>query len=119
MPNKKSHWQGLFLARIEWDEDEIDRILPDLAPWEYEALKQSIRRWGVIVHVVKDGNGDIIDGHQRVRACEELGITDYSMLILARLTADEKRDHAYILNLARRRLNQEQQCQRTHCTRGA
>ena len=47
---------------------------PDLAPWEYEALKASIRRYGVILPVVKDENGDIIDGHQRERACRELGI---------------------------------------------
>jgi site-specific DNA-methyltransferase (adenine-specific) len=83
-------------------------ILPDLAPGEYEALKASIRRCKVIVPVVKDEHGDIIDGRQRVRACEELGIADYPVLTLAGLTADEKRDHAFILNLVRRRLNQQQ-----------
>jgi ParB-like chromosome segregation protein Spo0J len=82
--------------------------LPNLAPWTYEALKQSIRRWGVILPVVKDENGNIIDGHQRVRACEELGITDYPVLTLAGLGDEEKRDHAFILNLVRRRLNQQQ-----------
>jgi ParB-like chromosome segregation protein Spo0J len=83
-------------------------ILPDLTTWEYDALKASIRRWKVLLPVVKDENGDIIDGHQRVRACEELGIADYPVLTLAGLTDDEKRDHAYILNLVRRRLNQQQ-----------
>ena len=83
-------------------------LLPDLNPWEYDALKESIRRWKVILPVVKDESGDIIDGFQRVRACDELGIADYPVLTLAGLTEDEKRDHAYVLNLVRRRLNQEQ-----------
>lgn len=83
-------------------------LLPALTNWEYDALKGSIRRWGVILPVVKDENGQIIDGHQRVRACEELGINDYPVMTLAGLSDDEKRDHTYILNLVRRRLNQQQ-----------
>ena len=47
--------------------------LPDLTTWDYDALKESIRRWRVILPVVKV-DGDLIDGHQRIRACEELGI---------------------------------------------
>jgi ParB-like chromosome segregation protein Spo0J len=82
--------------------------LPNLTPWEYSALKESIRRWKVILPIVKDENGDIIDGYQRVRACGELGITDYPVLTPAGMTEDEKRDHAYILNLVRRRLTQQQ-----------
>jgi ParB-like chromosome segregation protein Spo0J len=85
----------------------VTNILPDLTPWTYDALKESIRRWKVILPVVEDENGDIIDGRQRVRACGELGITDYPVLTLAGLT-DEKRDHAYVLNLVRRHLNQQQ-----------
>src|SRR5271165_6078455 len=83
-------------------------LLPDLTPWEYDALKESIRRWKVILPVVKDENGEIIDGFQRVRACGELGITDYPVLTLRGLTEDDKRDHALILNLLRRHLNQQQ-----------
>jgi DNA modification methylase/ParB-like chromosome segregation protein Spo0J len=83
-------------------------LLPDLTTWEYDALKESIRRWKVILPVIKDENGDIIDGHQRVRICEELGITDYPVLTLGGLSEDEKRDHAFVLNLLRRRLNQQQ-----------
>ena len=82
-------------------------ILPDLTTWEYAALKSSIRRWKVIVPVVTDEHGNIIDGHQRVRACEELSIADYPVLTQAGLTEDEKLDHAYILNLVRRRLNRQ------------
>ncbi len=83
-------------------------VLPELTTWEYDALKDSIRRWRVILPVVMDEKGDIIDGYQRVRACAELGITDYPVLTLAGLSDEEKRDHAYVLNLVRRRLNQQQ-----------
>jgi site-specific DNA-methyltransferase (adenine-specific) len=86
----------------------ITTNLPDLNPWEYDALKESIRRWKVILPVVKDENGEIIDGFQRVRACGELVITDYPVLTLRGLTEDDKRDHALILNLLRRHLNQQQ-----------
>ena len=73
-------------------------LLPDLAPWEYESLKASIRRYGVILPVVKDEHGITIDGHQRERACRELGIENYPVLTLSGLTEEEKRDHAFILN---------------------
>ncbi len=86
----------------------MTNLLPDLTPWEYDALKESIRHWKVILPVVKDEHGDIIDGRQRVRACEELGIDDYPVLTLYGLTDEEKRDHSFVLNFVRRRLNQQQ-----------
>lgn len=83
-------------------------LLPDLAPWEYEALKASIRRFGVILPVVEDEFGGVIDGRQRERACRELGLANYPVLTLAGLTVDEKLDHAHVLNHVRRRLNRRQ-----------
>ena len=38
----------------------------------------------------------------------ELGITDYPVVTLAGLSEEEKRDHAFMMNLVRRRLNQQQ-----------
>jgi ParB-like chromosome segregation protein Spo0J len=46
--------------------------MPDLAPWDYELLKASIARVGVLVPVLKDEYGNTIDGYQRERACREL-----------------------------------------------
>ena len=86
----------------------MTNLLPDLAPWEYEALKASIARDKVLVPVLKDEFGNTIDGHQRERACQELGITDYRIETVAGLTDEEKRDRAFTLNLVRRRLNQQQ-----------
>lgn len=83
-------------------------LLPDLPPWEYEALKASIRRFGVILPVVEDEFGSVIDGRQRQRACRELGLANFPVLTLAGLTEGEKRDHTFVLNQARRRLNRRQ-----------
>jgi len=83
-------------------------LMPDLAPWDYELLKASIARVGVLVPVLKDEYGNTIDGHQRERVCRELGITDYRIETVAGLTDKEKRDRAFTMNLVRRRLNQQQ-----------
>ena len=83
-------------------------LMPDLAPWDYELLKASIARVGVLVPVLKDEYGNTIDGYQRERACQELAITDYRIETVAGLSEDQKRDRAFTLNLVRRRLDQKQ-----------
>src|SRR6516165_5662250 len=83
-------------------------LLPDLTTWEYGALKESIRRWKVILPVVKDENGEILDGYQRVRACEELGIADYPVLTLGGLSEDEKMNDAWDRSLVLRRRSPQQ-----------
>jgi ParB-like chromosome segregation protein Spo0J len=80
-----------------------NNLPPNPTPWDYEALKESIRRWGVILPIVQDEEGSILDSHQQVRACQELGIENYAELTLAGLTDEEKQE---IINLLRRRLNQ-------------
>lgn len=47
-------------------------VFPDLRPDEYEDLLLSIAENGVRVPVVLDEHGDVIDGHARVRAYDEL-----------------------------------------------
>lgn len=84
------------------------QLLPELPTWEYEALKDSIRRLGVLMPVVKDEHGVTIDGHHRERACAELGIANFATMTLVGLTEAEKRDHALLLNLVRRKLNRKQ-----------
>jgi len=84
------------------------QLLPELPSWEFESLKESIRRHGVLLPVVKDERGVTIDGHHRERACRELGITDFPVMTLAGLSEAEKRDHALLLNLVRRKLTRRQ-----------
>lgn len=64
-------------------------ILPDLKPWDYELLNASIARDGLLVPILKYEFGNTIDGHQRERACRELGITDYRIETVTGLTEDK------------------------------
>lgn len=84
------------------------QLMPDLPSWEYEALKESIRQHGVIIPIIKDESGNIIDGHHRDRACRELKIKNVPTITLAGLTEEQKRDHALILNLVRRKITRKQ-----------
>lgn len=78
------------------------QLLPGLKPAEIEALRESIRRDGVIVPVVVRSNGDMIDGHHRRQLADELGV-DYPTKVVD--IDDETADRwRLILNLARRQL---------------
>ena len=83
------------------------QVLPSLSDAEYEALKADIAQHGVLVPVEYDEHGTIIDGHHRVKACEELGIEAWPKFTRRGLSEDEKRTLARKLNLARRHLSQQ------------
>jgi len=84
------------------------QLLPDLTDEEFAALKADIAARGVMVPVELDETGAVLDGHHRVRACAELGITEYPRIIRPGMSEDEKREHVLALNLDRRHLNQQQ-----------
>jgi len=79
-----------------------------LSAEEYEALKADIAQRGVQVPVEYDEDGNILDGYHRVRACQELGITDWPKVVRRGLTEEQKIEHALALNLHRRHLTREQ-----------
>ena len=84
------------------------QLLPALTEDEYEGLKADIAERGVQVPVILDEHGAVIDGHHRIRACQELGITDYPREVRAGLSDDEKAALALALNVHRRQLSREQ-----------
>jgi ParB-like chromosome segregation protein Spo0J len=84
------------------------QVLPDLPQEQYAALKADIAERGVMVAVEVDEYGAILDGHHRARACRELGINDYPVVVRSGLSETQKRMHAHKLNLFRRHLNREQ-----------
>lgn len=85
------------------------QVLPDLPPEEFQALKEDIRCRGVQLPVEVTTEDETLDGHQRLRACEQLGIRDYPVKVVAGLKNDlEKRHHAIRANLLRRQLSREQ-----------
>lgn len=81
---------------------------------EYEALKTDIAENGVVVAVVEDAEGRIIDGHHRVRAWTALraeghDTPDYPRDVRSGLKTDaEKSELAWRLNMQRRHLNRAQ-----------
>lgn len=84
------------------------QVMPDLTPEEYAELKADIQARGVMVPIELDELGNTLDGHHRLKICQELGITDYPKVIRVGMTEEQKRTHARKLNMARRQLNQEQ-----------
>ena len=94
---------------MELDREAADPARPDWsATWTDEGLRASIRRFKVILPVVQDEFGDIIDGRRRVAACLEEGVRDYPIITLRGLTEEEKRDYRLVLNHVRRQLNRRQ-----------
>jgi ParB/RepB/Spo0J family partition protein len=77
----------------------------DLAAHEFAALKADIARRGVRspIHVTRAGM--IIDGHQRVRACRELGIEEISAIICEEEGQPEIDESFVLANLVRRQLD--------------
>ncbi|NOZ22479.1 MAG: ParB N-terminal domain-containing protein [Planctomycetes bacterium] len=86
---------------------------PDLPAETFEALKSSMKEIGLLVPIVKDQHGHIIDGHQRERAKAELETEGHSIknyqVIVAKVESGEQRSLlAYDINLLRRHLTKEQ-----------
>lgn len=84
------------------------QLMPELASDEYAALKDDIARRCVQVPVEYDEQGNILDGHHRVRACMELGIKDWPRVVRVGMTQEQKIEHVLSLNLNRRHLTREQ-----------
>lgn len=82
--------------------------LPRLTTWEYEELKKSIKKHGVLVPIEIDKKtGQIIDGWHRYQICQELGIKNYPV-VERTLSEDVFNEIAIDLNVARRQLSPEQ-----------
>ena len=84
------------------------QVMPPLSDDEYLELKTDIQNRGVMVPIEFDENGNVLDGHHRLRICKELGITDYPKIVRSGMSEEQKRTHARKLNMARRHLNREQ-----------
>jgi site-specific DNA-methyltransferase (adenine-specific) len=79
----------------------------NLSPATERALRASIKRFGVLVPMVKDQHGNVLDGHQRARLASILGVECPS--ITRQVTdEDEAREIARTLNEDRRAMPKEQ-----------
>ena len=84
------------------------QLLPELDPESFAALKADIGERGVQIPVLVDEYGAILDGHNRARACRELGINDYPVEVRSGLSEPEKRSLARKLNVLRGHLTRDQ-----------
>lgn len=85
------------------------QVMPDLTQEEYEQLKESIRKNGVLVPIIMDKDGAVIDGHNRYDIAQELKAEGMEMEIPVQISdltdENKKRQLAYELNLQRRHLS--------------
>ena len=89
------------------------QLLPDLSPDEFANLKADIAAHGLRVPIVVDAaSGEVVDGHHRQRACEELAaegvkVADYREV---RAFADDDERLAFVIgaNLFRRHLGRKE-----------
>lgn len=75
----------------------------DLPAAQFQVFKDDIEKRGVRVPIIVDEHDATIDGHQRRRACAELGI-ECPREVVAGLSEDEKVELALALNAFRRHL---------------
>jgi ParB-like chromosome segregation protein Spo0J len=87
--------------------DESFQVMPSLTEEEYSALREDIETNGVLVPVVTDQHGTIIDGHHRRKIADELGIP-YETKTRNFASDEERYEFALGLNLKRRHLTREQ-----------
>lgn len=83
------------------------QLFPSLPRAIEDALRASIQRFGVLVPVVKDQHGRILDGHHRDRIARALDVVYDSMTVHVG-SEEEAREIALTLNADRRQLTPEQ-----------
>jgi len=86
------------------------QVMPPLSDEERAALRADIAERGVLVPVVTDQHGTVIDGHHRQEIAGELGVP-YRVDVVEVAGEDEARSVARMYNLARRHLTREQKRQ--------
>lgn len=83
------------------------QLFPPLDSTVEAALRASIERHGVLVPVVRDQHGRVLDGHHRSRLAADLGVACPAQQVYVD-DDDHAAEIAVTLNLARRHLDAEQ-----------
>jgi ParB-like chromosome segregation protein Spo0J len=81
-----------------------DLVRP-LTPAENAALEASILERGIIVPLLVDEGGELLDGHHRFEICQRLGRTDYQVTVRPGLSEEEKVALVVSVNADRRHLS--------------
>lgn len=96
------------MSKVNGDHRQSFQVFPDLPPEEFETLKRDIAERGVQVAIEITDQDEVLDGHQRFRACRELGIKNFPRRIVTGLDEQGKRHHAIKANCLRRQLTRQQ-----------
>jgi hypothetical protein len=96
------------MSKVNGDRPQPYQVFPDLPPEEFEILKRDISERGVQVAIEITDQDEVLDGHQRFRACRELGIKNFPRRIVTGLDEQGKRHHAIKANCLRRQLTRQQ-----------
>lgn len=88
------------------------QILPPLPDDDFQRLKESIQQHGVLVPLVLDDEGNVLDGHHRLKAVEELKEAGVQVQApppaICNLDEEDKLERVLSLNVDRRHLTREQ-----------
>ena len=76
----------------------------DYTEVDYQRLRDDIAKRGVLVPLEYDQHGALVDGHHRLRACQELGI-EAPVVVRTFADARERLLHQIALNAIRRHLS--------------
>ena len=80
-------------------------VLPPLPPQEYAQLRDSIRKRSVLQPLLITADHFLIDGHERWKAIQELGLSNYRLRVVGNLGDAERKELAIRLNVERRHLS--------------
>jgi ParB-like chromosome segregation protein Spo0J len=80
------------------------QLMPSLSVADEAALRADIRINGVLVPVVVDEDGEILDGHHRAAIARDEGV-EYPVVVQAGLDEAGKFDYVLAVNIARRHLS--------------
>ena len=83
------------------------QVMPPLSSTEYAELQSAIVKRGVLVPVVFDQHGNIIDGHNRVEIADKHNLS-YVREVIEIDDDDHGRELAVTLNVTRRQLDKSQ-----------
>jgi DNA modification methylase len=100
--------QGFIKVKVPLTGGKYSEKVYPLTNGAYEALKQSIKeRQGLHIPIAINKQGDVLDGHHRLRACHELGIKP-NFQVKEFPNELEEELYVYEINRARRQLTEFQ-----------
>lgn len=82
-----------------------EKIIPDLSKKDFNDLKRSIEKWGIIEPIIINQNNMIICGRERYRAALVLGIKEVPVVIRKTNGSGEIKEISLEENLRRRHLD--------------